>query len=238
MNRFLFVCLITALIGAGCGPKEEEGTSTSTSPTTAPAPVTPPAMPPPPTTPTTAPQPRVKPLRPPRTESLAQLVQQYQSLAGQVQARTDLIQDVANAAGTTAPADQVAEALGKMFQMETDQNLKIELLDELGLLEHPSALVPILGAINPGQAAEVQESAIEAADTLLSDLAFTEDPAMFEPILKATDARYPVAVRVSAISALEDLEDQRAIPVLKGFLNDHNPEVREAAQDAIDWLEE
>jgi HEAT repeat protein len=73
---------------------------------------------------------------------------------------------------------------------------------------------------------------------LLSDLADSENPNALNLIVRSLDARFPQAVREAGISALEDLEDQRALPYLQKLLTDTNPEIRQRASDAIDWLKE
>jgi HEAT repeat protein len=169
---------------------------------------------------------------------LANLVQQYQSLAGKTDARSLLISDIAAMSGETAKPEEVADALGRMFNMETNTDLKTEIVDELGDLETPAAMQPLLAALNPGQPPEIQEAVADAVDTLLTDLSFSEQPGMVQHIAKALDPKYPSVVRQAAVSALEDTDDKAAIPLLQPYLNDTDAEVRQAAKDAIEWLED
>jgi hypothetical protein len=48
----------------------------------------------------------------------------------------------------------------------------------------------------------------------------------------------PKDVRLEAIDALADTEDKRAIQVLQGLLNDPDEEIRDAAKDAIEQLQQ
>lgn len=239
MKRFLVLaCLIWVAIGCGNETESPESAAPAPRPTAnqATSAKAPPPLPSPRPTQTVK-----KPLIPARarTEGLADLVQQYQSLGGRSEERAQVIADVAAKAGNkNAPVTQVVDALVNMLRMENDVDLKVQIVSELSLLEHPAALHPLLSYAGPGQPPEVQEAAIDGADTLLTDLAFTEDHAMLEPIIKATGSQYPAAVRESAISALEDLDDDRAIPALQNLVKDPDPEISRAAQAALDWLQD
>jgi hypothetical protein len=48
----------------------------------------------------------------------------------------------------------------------------------------------------------------------------------------------PIDVREAAIDALVDLEDKRSLPILKELLNDQSADIREAAKDGIELLQE
>jgi hypothetical protein len=54
----------------------------------------------------------------------------------------------------------------------------------------------------------------------------------------AIRADQPQDVRLEAIDGMTNMEDKRAIQVLQGALNDPDQEIREAAQDAIEQLQE
>ena len=54
----------------------------------------------------------------------------------------------------------------------------------------------------------------------------------------AIRADQPKDVRSEAIDGMTNMEDKRAIQVLQGLLNDPDQEIREAAQDAIEQLQE
>ena len=239
MKRWLILSAVVALISNGCSQRETES----------PAPVTttPPAKHQPdtavsaaPALPAESPAKKPKPVanRPVRTEPLANLLGQYQARTGQKDERSELISDVAAMAGQTAKPEEVAATLGKMFKMETDPALKNEILDELGSVDTPAGLAPLLSALNAGQPSEVQQAAADAAESLLRDLAFSEDPGVLQQVAPALNAQYPSSVRLAAISTLEDLENKAAIPLLQPLVNDQDPEVSKAAADAIEWLKE
>lgn len=70
---------------------------------------------------------------------------------------------------------------------------------------------------------------------LIQLMGFSEDPRALPAVLAALEDRHPV-VRAEACRALEDLRalDQRA--ALEARLDDPDPQVREAAREAIDSL--
>ena len=75
-------------------------------------------------------------------------------------------------------------------------------------------------------------------ESLLTDLGFlTEDSAAFDVLVRAVDPALPKDVRAAAISALEDRQEARAIPVLQRLVNDSDPDIREAATEALQWLQ-
>ena len=109
--------------------------------------------------------------------------------------RLDIIMDVAE----TANADAV-RTLTRLFDVETDPELKVDLLDSL------------LGI-----------DGFKDEKLIMLTLGMRQG--------------LPNGVRQSAIDGLIDLEDQRAIPLLNGLLNDPDEEIREAAQDALELLQ-
>lgn len=70
---------------------------------------------------------------------------------------------------------------------------------------------------------------------LIQLMGFSEDPRAIPTVVSALDDRHPV-VRAEACRAIEDLRatDHRA--ALEARLSDPDPQVREAAQEAIDSL--
>ena len=95
---------------------------------------------------------------------------------------------------------QAVQTMDRLFQAESDLEMKIEILDSLQLIdEHHSYKMRIF------------------SNALL--------------------ASQPFEVRLAAIDGLLELDDPGVIPVLRGLLNDPNPEIRESARDAIDFIE-
>jgi HEAT repeats len=81
-----------------------------------------------------------------------------------------------------------------------------------------------------------EEDSVDVKTDILDELGDLDDPAAFDQIVQGLGRTQPQEVRLEAIDALQVLGDQRAIPVLKQLLSDHDADVREAAQDGIDFL--
>ncbi len=154
------------------------------------------------------------------------------------QQRLAAVSTVGDKGADKAAAAATAKKLADMLRVESSPQVKTAILDELGNLEQPAALTPVLSTFDTSQPDEVKQSAIDAAESLLSDIASSGNPNALNSITSALDTRYPTEVRQAAISALEDLEDQRALPYLQKLLTDSDPDVRQQASDAIDWLKE
>jgi HEAT repeat protein len=127
---------------------------------------------------------------------LQQALQQYQK-TDDLDARKSLLNDVVSTADDDTSKQEAVQVLGKMFQGENSVDLKLEILEDLVLISHPSTIVPLVDAIDPSQ---------------------------------------PTEVRVTAAQALGSLGDKRAIPFLEQALSDPDPEVQQAARDALDTL--
>jgi type IV secretory pathway VirB10-like protein len=156
------VALAVALSLAGCSKKAEEPTGVPTEPTPAQkteAPATKPA--PPPATPSHA---AAKPSQPDSAPAPTDPAHQVAALESQYQAakdaddRVDVVYKLAEVGNTEA-----VHALGRLFQVETDTDLKVDLLDALQSIENQSdAILPILAnAVQPNQPQEVREAAID-----------------------------------------------------------------------------
>jgi len=128
--------------------------------------------------------------------ALQQALQQYQK-TDDLDARKSLLNDVVSTADDDTSKQEAVQVLGKMFQGENSVELKLEILEDLVLISHPSTIVPLVDAIDPSQ---------------------------------------PTEVRVTAAQALGSLGDKRAIPFLEQALSDPDPEVQQAARDALDTL--
>jgi hypothetical protein len=89
------------------------------------------------------------------------------------------------------------QALGRLFQKETDPDLKDDLLSALWVID----------------GSDKEKVAVYAL---------------------AVRSNQPDEVRKEAIDGLSDIEDAAALPVLQALLTDPSQEIRDAAQEAID----
>src|SRR6266404_3618397 len=80
------------------------------------------------------------------------------------------------------------------------------------------------------------ENSISVKCSILNELYYLEDPSVLEYVTVGLPANQPLEVRDEAISILQDLGDKRALPYLWPLLADPDENIREEAQDAIDWL--
>ena len=234
--------LIGVLLGSGCGRRTEPG-SRAESPPPDRSPANPATAAPPPAHRPGPPPPRTETDAPPAERSpaslakLAEALRRIQALANAPEPRGSLVTDLSGLADEGVPKPAIADTLGKMFQIEPTVEIRINILDELGALETPAAFDIITAAFSPSQPAEVQEAGSSAAESLLTDLSFQEDQLSLTVIQRAVDARLPQAVRLAGIRALEDRQDPKASPTLQRLLNDPDAEVRDAAKDALEWIQ-
>ncbi len=189
----------------------------------APTAVRPPPFPPAPTTP------------PPPPAALTNL-QAY--IALDEPQRLAAVSAIGNNAADPAVAPAAAKKLAELFRVEPTTTVKTAIIDELGFMRHGAALDPVLDVFESSESDEVRLAAMDAAGNLITELMDNEDPRAFDIIVRALDARYPFEVRDTAIWALEDLDDRRALPHLQRLLTDPDPDIRQRASDAIDWLRE
>lgn len=80
------------------------------------------------------------------------------------------------------------------------------------------------------------ENSVEVKTDILDELGNLDDPSAFDQIVRGLDRRQPDEVRSEAIDALDSLGDKRAIAVLQPLLADRDEDIRDAAQSAIDSL--
>lgn len=81
-----------------------------------------------------------------------------------------------------------------------------------------------------------QENSVDVKTDILDELGNLDDPAAFDQIIQGLGANQPQEVRIEAIDALDMLGDKRALPLLHQLLSDHDADIREAAQNAIESL--
>ena len=80
------------------------------------------------------------------------------------------------------------------------------------------------------------ENSVEVKTDILNELGNLEDPSTYDQIIAGLDQRQPDEVHTAAIEELDSLGDKRAIPLIQPFLTDRDEDVRNAAQSAIDSL--
>jgi len=80
------------------------------------------------------------------------------------------------------------------------------------------------------------ENSVEVKTDILNELGSLDDPSAFDQIVQGLDPRQPDEIHATAIEALDTLGDKRAIPLIQPFLTDRDEDVRNAAESAIDSL--
>ncbi len=80
------------------------------------------------------------------------------------------------------------------------------------------------------------ENSTEVKADILNELGNLDDPSTYDQIVVGLDQHQPDEVHTAAIEELDSLGDKRAIPLIQPFLTDRDEDVRNAAQSAIDSL--
>jgi len=80
--------------------------------------------------------------------------------------RSVMANEMAKLADAGVPKPQIASALGSLFRDETSVEVKVDILNELGTLEEPSAYEHIVAGLDQHQPDEIHTAAIEALDYL------------------------------------------------------------------------
>jgi hypothetical protein len=118
--------------------------------------------------------------------------------------RLDLMMDI-----TETPTSESVKALARLFQAETDTDLKVDLIDSLlgidGFRDEKLAMLSL--AVKAGLPKEVRESAIDG----LIDLEDTRSISLLNGLLNDPDPE----IRESAQDAIELLQTPAATPKLK-----------------------
>jgi len=78
-----------------------------------------------------------------------------------------------------------------------------------------------------------QERSIEVRINILNNLLNLDDPSSYQLIVQGADPNQPQEVRKAAISVLGGYDDTWAVPTLQQLLSDGDPEIRQAAQEAL-----
>jgi len=80
------------------------------------------------------------------------------------------------------------------------------------------------------------ENSVEVKTDILNELGNLEDPSAYDQTVAGLGQHQPDEVHRAAIEALDSLGNKRAIPLIQPFLTDRDEDVRNAAQSAIDSL--
>jgi len=113
--------------------------------------------------------------------------------------RSTIASDVANLADAGVPKQQVASALGYMFRDENSDEVKTDILGDLGGLDDPSAFDQIVPALDSKQPDEVRTAAIQALDSLGDKRAI----AVLQPLLTDRDKDVREAAQTTADSLID-----------------------------------
>jgi HEAT repeat protein len=142
--------------------------------------------------------------------------------------------------GTNRPATKPGEEkppadpyqVEAAYRNSTDVMKKFDAIDELIDLGNAPALQTIARIFQAEKSPELQIELIDA-------VRFFEGENQYKMQIFGSGIRsnYPLEIRQAAIDGLIDLDDKAAIPILRGLLNDPNEEIRDAAHDAIEFLQ-
>ncbi|HUJ10826.1 MAG TPA: HEAT repeat domain-containing protein [Verrucomicrobiae bacterium] len=207
--KIIFVIALASVtwLAIGCSKKESEPTPPPMIEKTKPRPVTPPAPPviePTPTPPPTAPTPEPAPTPPASSseeETPAQLAAEVQQLEStyhntpDFQKRVGIIYDI-----TSVESPAAVDAIGRLFSVEPDPDLKTELIDSLSDIdgENDKKLNILTSALSANQPKDVRLEAIDA----ISDTEDKRGIQLLQPLLQDPDEE----VRDAAKDSIDDLQ--------------------------------
>ena len=142
----------------------------------------------------------------------------------------------------TPPAPTAAEILqkaeeavkfAKVYESTNDYNTRVDAIYRISDLNTAEAIAT-LGAIF--QKEKEVDLKVEVVDSLF-DFDGLDDQKV--AILAAAAApNQEQEVREAAIEALTDVEPRKAMPIVQGLVNDSNAEIRDAAKDALEQLQD
>ncbi|NQU10207.1 hypothetical protein HQ590_05425 [bacterium] len=124
-----------------------------------------------------------------------------------------------------------AEVLEAQYLQTTDLRQKMVLLAELSDTEARAAL-PVLGRLFH------LEPDLALKEEILYSVQDVEGEMEVKLLLlaEAVATNQPQRIRLAGIDAVVDLEDRRGALVVQNLVNDPDPEIREAATDALEEL--
>jgi hypothetical protein len=132
-------------------------------------------------------------------QKLQDALRQYPTLDGKDK-RAALVNDVLGMTDAGASGPEVAQVLETMFRQEANTEIKLDILDDLTLLDEPYTIVPFIEGIDPSQPQEVRTKAMQALGNLGDQRAV--------PFLQQFLGDQNSEIRDAAKSALDALADQ------------------------------
>jgi hypothetical protein len=132
-------------------------------------------------------------------QKLQDALRQYPTLDDKDK-RAALVNDVLGMTDAGASGPEVAQVLETMFRQESNTEIKLDILDDLTLLDEPSAIVPFIEGIDPSQPQEVRTKAMQALGNLGDQRAV--------PFLQQFLGDQHSEIREAAQSALDALADK------------------------------
>lgn len=130
---------------------------------------------------------------------LQDMLHNFHTTGDRVQ-RSAIATEMRKLADAGVPKPQIASALGDLFRDENSADVKVDILNELGNLEDPSAYNQVVAGLDQHQPDEVHAAAIEELDSLGDKRAIP----LIQPFLTDRDDD----VRNTAQSAIDSLNDQ------------------------------
>src|SRR4029453_8963655 len=128
-----------------------------------------------------------------------------------------------------APADPVA--LGKEFRATAEPDRRGELVDTLWSLDTPAAVETIRQLF-------LTEREVDVKMDMIAGLSDSKKPetreSRFGLVVAALAPGQPKDIRELAAQMLIDFDDPRAVSLLQQFLQDADPDMREAAKEALE----
>ncbi|MGD0652586.1 MAG: HEAT repeat domain-containing protein [Verrucomicrobiia bacterium] len=132
-------------------------------------------------------------------QKLQDALRQYPTLDDKDK-RAALVNDVLGMTDAGASGPEVAQVLETMFRQEANTEIKLDILDDLILLDEPYTIVPFVEGIDPHQPQEVRTKAMQALGILGDQRAV--------PFLQQFLGDQNSEIRDAAKSALDDLTTQ------------------------------
>jgi hypothetical protein len=149
--------------------------------------------------------------------------------------RRAIIEGWADRAGKGTSPDDAVERLADLHAKESDPALREEILDSLVWIASGTAFDSILGILRDATDDEQRDAAATALGSVIPDLADAGD---WERVARGLEADLPTALRVATVETLMTEGNAAAIPRLQELLGDPDPEIREAAERAVEALTE
>jgi hypothetical protein len=145
----------------------------------------------------------------------------------------------ANATNVTDVAETITiqhlhpklQAALKQYATLDDKDDRSGLADDVANLVDDD--VPVRDAVEALGVMFHQERSVEVRINILNNLLNLDDPSSYQLIVQGADPNQPQEVRKAAVSVLGDYDDTWAVPTLQQLLSDGDPEIRQAAQEAL-----